>query len=123
MRPMKYIGNGLMALTLSILLNYLLIGLLMRDKKSDTEALIGAPTGRIDHKNDSERVLSRVGKFSMGLLLGRIILFVLRIAFSLLAEGGGGGGGSSSSGGGGSSHSGGGGGGGGHSGGGGSHRF
>ena len=120
-RPMKYIGNGLMALTLSILLNYLFLGLLMRDKKSKNETLLGSPQGKLAYAHGSERVLATSSRFSLGLLLGMIVLFILRIALSLFANGGGGGGGSSSGGssGGGGGHSSG----GGHSGGGGSHRF
>ena len=122
-RPMKYIGNALMALTVSILLNYLILGLLMKEKKNKNEKLIGAPMGTLSHANDSQHVLQTSEKFSFGLMLGLIILFILKIAFSLLQGGGGsgggsGGGGSHSSGGGGGGHSG-----GGHSGGGGSHRF
>ena len=123
-RPMKYIGNGLMALTVSILLNYLVLCLLMREKKAENEKLIGAPQGSLSHANDSQQILQTVEKFSLGLLLGQIVLFVLKIGFRVLLEGGGsssgGGGGGGSSGGG---HSGGGHSGGGHSGGGGSHRF
>ena len=120
---MKYIGNALMALTVSILLNYLILGLLMKEKKNKNEKLIGAPMGTLSHANDSQHVLQTSEKFSFGLMLGLIILFILKIAFSLLQGGGGsgggsGGGGSHSSGGGGGGHSG-----GGHSGGGGSHRF
>ena len=121
-RPMKYIGNGLMALTVSILLNYLFLGLLMRDKKSKNETLLGSPQGKLAYAHGSERVLATSSRFSLGLLLGMIVLFILRIALSLFANGGGGGGGSSSGGssggGGGGGHSS-----GGHSGGGGSHRF
>ena len=117
-RPMKYINNALLALILSVLINYGIISAQAAKRRAGRAMVSGDENYEPKVKPRRWTTINTVKALSFT----GICTVILRLIIESALEGGGGGG--SSSGGGGSSHGGGGFSGGGHaSGGGGSHRF
>ena len=102
-QPMKYINNALLALIAAILINYLRVNLLARGTRPFGKELTGGPETSLDLAGfRQEGTLATAARFSLGLLVFRILLMILEAA--LRGGGSSGGGGGGRSGGGGGSH-------------------